>query len=93
MIVKNFYVSFCVTEAQRNKLTTGQLYSDMLKLKMKSACASAFCQAWKQSLQHSVDTSASIHAKRLLDVDWKFGVTASSDTLARVGNCYLQVHI
>jgi len=31
-------------------------------------------------------------AKRLLDVDWKFGVTASSDSLARVGNCYLQVN-
>lgn len=78
-------------EARRNMLTSGQLYSDMLKLKMDSACASAFCQAWKQNFLQSQDAFDAIPPKRLLDVDWKFGVTASSDALARVGNCYLQL--
>ena len=63
----------------------------MLKLKMDSTCASAFCQAWKQSLLTPRDTADTLPVKRLIDVDWKFGVTASSDVLARVGNCYLQV--
>ena len=63
----------------------------MLKLKMESQRANTFCQRWKQSLLHTKDSSDAVLTKRLVDVDWKFGVTASNDSLARVGNCYLQV--
>ena len=88
---RHFKLRLFNAEARRNKLSAGQLYSDMMKLQLEASRASTFCQTWKKNNSLVKDEKDVIPTKRLVDIDWKFGVTASSDSLARVGNCYLQV--
>uniref|UniRef100_H2YTU1 COMM domain-containing protein n=1 Tax=Ciona savignyi TaxID=51511 RepID=H2YTU1_CIOSA len=77
-------------EATKNKLTPGQLYSDLLQLKLQQKKASDLCQAWKK-LACSDRTTTHRAPRRLVDMEWKFGVTASSSELHRVGTCYVQL--
>nr|XP_002128721.1 COMM domain-containing protein 7-like [Ciona intestinalis]XP_002128739.1 COMM domain-containing protein 7-like [Ciona intestinalis] len=89
---KNMFKTLLILckEASKNKLTPGQLYSDLLQLKQEQSRASSLCQAWKRV--ESPDAVTLHHAPhRLVDMEWKFGVTASSSELHRVGACYVQL--
>lgn len=80
-------------EASRLKLSLGQLYSDLQKLGQTAGNASKFCQLWQSHadnadvvLPTNIDT-----VKKLVDMEWKFGVTAASSEINRVGQCFIQV--
>ncbi|XP_076811722.1 COMM domain-containing protein 7-like isoform X1 [Clavelina lepadiformis] len=76
--------------ATKNKLTGGQLYSDLQRLGLDAGRANLFCQTWKDQSEVS-DQFSKLDLKRLVDLEWKFGVTAASSELHRVGNCYIQL--
>nr|CAB3232830.1 COMM domain-containing protein 7-like [Phallusia mammillata] len=79
-------------EASQSKLTSGQLYSDLQLLQINAKRGSQFCQAWKKNLETRAEINpAELLAKRLVDMEWKFGVTASSSELRRVGTCFIQL--
>jgi len=77
-------------EASKKKLTPGQLFSDLQKLKQKPERASKLCQSWKKLSEENFSLPLDV-TKRLVNLDWKFGVTASSSELERVGNCFVQI--
>lgn len=77
------------TEASKRKVTAGQLFSDLQNLKLDPSIASKLCQAWKHKSEDARHVCQAV--KRLVDVEWKFGVTASNSEVHRVGNCYIQV--
>ena len=90
----NHYAYNSVAEASRLKLSSGQLYSDLQKLGQNAENASMFCQMWKSQLEgvESVMPNQEDHVvKKLVDMEWKFGVTAASSEFNRVGQCFIQV--
>ena len=78
------------------KLTSGQLFSDLQKLGKTAENASKFCQMWKGQWK-KIDTDTNDNrfetVQKLVDMEWKFGVTASSSEISRVGQCFVQVSL
>jgi len=81
-------------EASRLKLSSGQLFSDLQKLGKTSENASKFCQMWKGQWNKIDSDTGDKHletVQKLVDMEWKFGVTASSSEISRVGQCFVQL--
>lgn len=77
---------------QKN-LSVIQIESDLLGMSVSDTHAQKFCQKWKVSagkMQTKLLVS-SIKGKKLVEFDWKFGVTASSSELRKVGTCFIQM--
>jgi len=78
-------------EASRNKLTPGQLFGDLQKLKQKPERASKLCQMWRKGSEEKMAVEVSEVSKRLVNMEWKFGVTSSNSEMHRVGNCFIEI--
>lgn len=80
-------------EANRYKLTPGQLFGDLQKLKQEPERASKLCQIWRRGSERTSKEAVNTCdiAKRLVNMEWKFGVTSSNSEMARVGNCFIQI--
>lgn len=95
--IKQIFKSFLIIsqEASRLKLSLGQLYSDLQKLGQTAGNASKFCQLWQSHADNAdvvVPTNIDT-VKKLVDMEWKFGVTAASSEINRVGQCFIQMKL
>ncbi len=79
----------------KNNLTSGEMLSDLAELglnKTRSALVEAvFSKHRAQLLQSAVESTLTVN--QLEDIDWRFGVTASSSEMDRVGSTFLQMKL
>ena len=79
----------------RHTLTPAQVKSDFIALGVGDGAAQAVSDAWRMNF---VSLSRSVLGKifmvnELIDVEWKFGVTASTDEIDQVGETFLQLKL
>jgi hypothetical protein len=61
---------------------------------MDEAHASVIVDKWERNLLGlSVSMGQTVMANQLIDMEWKFGVTASSSDLKAVGSTFLQLKL
>lgn len=77
----------------KKNLSTTQINSDLTKLKINESHIQMFCQKWESNITglYSALLTSNQRGCKLVNMDWKFGVTASSSEFQQVGNCFLQV--
>lgn len=83
------------TAAMRETLSPPQVRQDCGVLGMDEEHAAALSEVWgRRSSQISRALLArTVMANELVDMDWKFGVTASTDEAAEVGSTFLQLKL
>ena len=79
----------------RHTLTPVQVKADFVALGVSDASAQTISDAWKSNF---VSLSRSAMGKifmvnELIDVEWKFGVTGSTDEIEQVGETFLQLKL
>jgi hypothetical protein len=82
-----------VKGALKYNVTPQQLKGDLLTLGMSKEGAETMEKVWRGNYM-DLARSATVQTmtiKSLQDMEWKFGVTASSDELDTVGNTFLQM--
>ncbi len=79
----------------RHGVNADGLREDLTALGFPEASAEAIAGVWRSSAmqiaQHAVSTTLAVN--RLVDIDYKFGVTAATDEVAQVGSTYLQLRL
>ncbi|KAJ8301917.1 hypothetical protein KUTeg_020904 [Tegillarca granosa] len=81
--------------AVKKSLSPAQLTEDLVNLGLSNEKASYFSEQWKNSLS-ALSRSAlgqTLMVNQLVDMEWKFGVTAASSELDKVGNTFLQLKL
>ncbi|KAK7499551.1 hypothetical protein BaRGS_00009203 [Batillaria attramentaria] len=81
--------------ALKKSLTPNQLQEDLINLGLSEDKASYFVEQF-QANQVALSRGAldlTLMVNQLVDMEWKFGVTASSSELDRVGNTFLQLKL
>ncbi|MCF8884128.1 hypothetical protein L5849_15660, partial [Erythrobacter sp. SN021] len=76
-------------------LAASQVTEDLVTLGLAEDKAAAFQQKWEAN---QVNMSKGVLAttlmvNQLIDMDWKFGVTAASSELNKVGSTFLQLKL
>jgi hypothetical protein len=82
-------------DAMKEGWNLSQLKAKAMERGAEDAAANVFCEAWRA--QYSSITSSilsrTLAANQLVDLEWKFGVTASTDDMASVGATFLQMKL
>ena len=81
--------------AVRSNLTPLFLREDLINFGLKEDKADEVSSLWKQKFT-SISRSAigqTLMVNQLVDMDWKFGVTASTSDLAKSGTSFLQLKL
>ena len=81
--------------ALRHNLTPAHVASDLAAVGLKAGAAAIVSQQWAASvsgLAAAVATQA-LSVDRLVDMEWRFGVTASTSELKSVGATFLQLKL
>ncbi|XP_046571421.1 COMM domain-containing protein 7-like [Haliotis rubra] len=81
--------------ALKKSLSPAQVKEDLVNLGLSEEKADFFTEQYKNnlvSLSHSA-LGQTLMVNQLVDMEWKFGVTASSSELDKVGNTFLQLKL
>jgi len=81
--------------ALKKSLSNTQVKEDLVNLGLSEEKAEYFSEQWKTNLV-ALSRSAlgqTLMVNQLLDMEWKFGVTAASSELDKVGNTFLQLKL
>ncbi|ESO89994.1 hypothetical protein LOTGIDRAFT_164694 [Lottia gigantea] len=93
--LKNVFKSLLVipNSALKKSLSPTHVQEDLVNLGLSEEKANTFIEQWKTNLA-LLSRSAlgqTLMVNQLVDMEWKFGVTASSSELDKVGNTFLQL--
>ncbi len=79
----------------RNNLKSQQLEEDLVSLGLKENLAKEAAKAWSSNIASITRSTLgqTLVINELVDMDWKFGVTASSDDVESVGSTFLQLKL
>lgn len=79
----------------KNNLSDAELRGDLEELGLSKERAAAVAQVVAESRPQLVAAAVEqmLSVNQLLDIDWRFGVTASSSEMDRVGSTFLQMKI
>ncbi|XP_055958536.1 COMM domain-containing protein 7 isoform X2 [Patella vulgata] len=93
--LKNVFKSLLVipNSALKKSLSPTQINEDLVNLGLSAEKANIFTDQWKTSLLLLSKSALgqTLMVNQLVDMEWKFGVTASSSELDKVGNTFLQL--
>lgn len=81
--------------ALKKSLSQSQIREDLVNLGLSESKADYFAEQWKTNLG-ALSRSAlgqTLMVNQLVDMEWKFGVTAASSELDKVGNTFLQLKL
>ncbi|XP_052067748.1 COMM domain-containing protein 7-like [Mytilus californianus] len=81
--------------ALKKSLNVTQLKEDLVNLGLSEEKADYFCQQWNNNLA-ALSKGAlgqTLTVNQLVDMEWKFGVTAASSQVDKVGNTFLQLKL
>jgi len=78
--------------AIRGNLSPTYLLADLKQFGLADEKATLIAQMWKSSLANIKRTAVgnTLTVNQLVDLEWKFGVTAANTDLSKVGDCFLQ---
>ncbi|ELT88652.1 hypothetical protein CAPTEDRAFT_226635 [Capitella teleta] len=92
----NFDYLFCFSiAALKNNLTSEQIQADFTALGLSAEKADYFRAQWRDN-QASLSKSAlaqTLMVNQLVNMEWKFGVTASSSEVNKLGSTFLQLKL
>ncbi len=79
----------------REGWSAGGLYTECIRLGLPEDAATALRGEWSRNASHIASSllAKTIAANELIDVDWSFGVTASTSDSDQVGRTYLQMKL
>eukprot|EP00823_Brevimastigomonas_motovehiculus_P007421 TRINITY_DN6465_c0_g1_i1.p1 TRINITY_DN6465_c0_g1~~TRINITY_DN6465_c0_g1_i1.p1 ORF type:complete len:205 (-),score=33.59 TRINITY_DN6465_c0_g1_i1:120-734(-) len=88
-------VLYFFSEALKKNLSATLVNEDLISLGLSTENAASLSEKWKKNF---AALSTSIAAKtltvnELVDLEWKFGVTASNSETKEVGACFLQLKL
>ncbi|XP_033746433.1 COMM domain-containing protein 7-like [Pecten maximus] len=95
--LKNVFKSLLLVpnSALKKSLSPAQLQEDLVNLGLSKDKADYLSEQWKANLA-ALSRSAlgqTLMVNQLLDMEWKFGVTAGSSEADKVGNTFLQLKL
>ncbi|XP_061187683.1 COMM domain-containing protein 7-like [Saccostrea echinata] len=95
--LKNIFKSLLSfsNSALKKSLSASQLKEDLTNLGLAEDKSEYFSQQWTSNLA-ALSKSAlgqTLMVNQLVDMEWKFGVTAASSEVDKVGNTFLQVKL
>lgn len=81
--------------ALKANLRAPEVHEDLLLLGLDAEKAQAVALVWEAERETlaKVAVESTLTVNRLLDMDWRFGVTASSRSMDRVGATFLQMKL
>ncbi|XP_070578973.1 COMM domain-containing protein 7-like isoform X2 [Ptychodera flava] len=81
--------------AVKRNMTPSQLEEDLVNLGLSEEKSTYLSNQWKANLVALSRTAVgqSLMINQLVDMEWKFGVTASSNEVNKVGNTFLQLKL
>ncbi|XP_041348825.1 COMM domain-containing protein 7-like isoform X3 [Gigantopelta aegis] len=81
--------------AMKKHLSPFQIKEDLMKLGLSEDKCDHFADLWKDNLVVLTEDALNktLMVNQLVDMEWKFGVTASSSELDKVGNTFLQLKL
>ncbi|XP_075427875.1 COMM domain-containing protein 7 isoform X2 [Ascaphus truei] len=90
-IVKS--VLLILNGALKRNLTAEQLRADFLNMGLDDEKAGYFADEWSSdvSLLTRLAVGRTLNINQLVDMEWKFGVTAASSELQKAGSIFLQL--
>ena len=95
--VRNFVRSLiCILQGIiKYGLSTNSIKEDFLNLGIDNTIVDNWIQIWDKqaALITQVVTDRSIDNQALVDAEWRFGVTVSTDDIAKVGSTFLQMKL
>jgi len=88
-------ILYFFSEALKRSLKQDDVKSDLEKLGLESARAELLAQSYQREFATLSSTlvSSTFKVNQLVDMEWKFGVTAGTSELSEVGTCFLQVKL
>jgi len=88
-------VMFFFTACLKNNMAPRAVKEDLVLLGLAAEKAALLQECWKKHFA-SLSTSMigkTLDVNRLVDMEWKFGVTASTDEVGQAGTCFLQLKL
>ncbi|XP_038069398.1 COMM domain-containing protein 7-like [Patiria miniata] len=84
-----------LNNAVKRNMTPAQLKEDMVNLGLSEERATHLSNQWKSNLIGLSRTAVgqTLMINQLVDMEWKFGVTAASSELQQVGSTFLQMKL
>ncbi|XP_019365289.1 PREDICTED: COMM domain-containing protein 7 [Gavialis gangeticus] len=81
--------------ALKRNLSSEQVRADFIALGLSEEKASYFAEQWKLNSPTltSLAVGQTLMINQLIDMEWKFGVTAGSSELEKVGSIFLQLKL
>ncbi|XP_042321601.1 COMM domain-containing protein 7 [Sceloporus undulatus] len=81
--------------ALKRSLSAEQVREDLITLGLSDEKASYFEEQWKKSAPtlSRLAVGQTLMVNQLMDMEWKFGVTAGSSELEKVGSIFLQLKL
>jgi COMM domain containing 7 len=81
--------------ALRQNITVADMAMDLEQLQVEADKIEIFQSQWERAYKALARSmvAQTLTVNNLLDMEWKFGVTASSDELEKVGSTYLQLRL
>jgi len=88
-------VLYFFSEALKKNMAPAQVKEDLLGLGLAEPKAAMLSAKWQKSFVSLSESQVSrtLRFNQLVDMEWKFGVTASTDELEKVGACFLQLKL
>eukprot|EP00002_Diphylleia_rotans_P034917 TRINITY_DN7553_c0_g1_i1.p1 TRINITY_DN7553_c0_g1~~TRINITY_DN7553_c0_g1_i1.p1 ORF type:complete len:199 (+),score=53.09 TRINITY_DN7553_c0_g1_i1:56-652(+) len=86
---------FYLKAALKSNLKPAFVYEDTKNLGLSEEKAIMMGKKWKDSLVglSRANIAQTLMVNQLVDMDWRFGVTASTSELSAVGSTFLQLHL
>ncbi|EDV25799.1 COMM domain-containing protein 7 [Trichoplax sp. H2] len=92
-IIRSF-LTFCRL-AMKNNMNGNQVFEDLSELGLSEVKAKFVAKQWKSNLvalfRSQVDQTLMVN--QLVDMEWRFGVTAASNDLEKAGSTFLQLKL
>uniref|UniRef100_A0A670IDT0 COMM domain containing 7 n=1 Tax=Podarcis muralis TaxID=64176 RepID=A0A670IDT0_PODMU len=88
-------VSPCLLGALKRGLSAEQVRADLITLGLSEEKASYFEEQWKEKSPtlSRLAVGQTLMVNQLIDMEWKFGVTAGSSELEKAGSIFLQLKL
>jgi hypothetical protein len=90
-LVKSILIFF--KAALRKNLSPSYVRDDLVQLGLSEERAESVSKQWKANLgsMSRVAAGQSLSVNQLVDMEWRFGVTAADSDMDKVGNSFLQI--
>jgi len=89
------FLYFLNESLKKKNMAPANLKEDLVRLGLSEDKAILVSEKWKKNFSSMSQSmiNKTLTVNQLVDMDWKFGVTASTSELSEVGACFLQLKL